>query len=152
MTCVREAKIDDVSQIHALAKELLEQSVYSGIKMDDTRFRTICAHLIGSKSGCVLVVDDEGSVQGFMMGLIDQLFFSRSRYATDLAVYVREAYRSYAPWMFRRFVNWARSKPLVAEITLGISSGIGDTERTGKMYQTLGFQPVGGLYVMRTDG
>lgn len=139
-------------RIHALAGELLEQSVYAGIKMDDQRFKTTVAALIGSKNGAVFViVDDDNQPQGFLLGIIDELFFSRSRYATDLAMYVSKPYRIWAPFMVKRFIRWAKSKPLVAEVTLGVSAGIGDTDRIGKLYRRLGFQPVGGIYVMRTD-
>ena len=150
MSRVRLADIGDIKRIHELAKELLEQSVYAGIKMDDTQFKRTVASLIGSKTGAVfVVVDDDDMVHGFLLGIIDTLFFSKARYATDLATYVRAEFRMFAPFMFRRFVTWAKSKPNVAEITLGISSGIGDTGRVGRMYERIGFQPVGGLYVMR---
>lgn len=152
MSRVRLADITDIKRIHELAQELLADSVYAGIKMDDKQFKLTVAGLIGSKTGAVFViVDEDDTVQGFLLGIIDNLFFSRARYATDLATYVRPAFRAFAPFMFRRFTKWARSKPGVAEITLGISSGIGDTERVGRFYQRLGYQPVGGLYVMRVS-
>ncbi len=150
---VREATITDIRRIHVLAQELLEMSVYSGIKMDDTKFKRTCASLIGSRNGAVFVVaDDEGEVQGFLMGVIDDLFFSRSRFATDLATYVRKEYRHLAPFMVKRFSKWAFSKAGVEEVTLGISSGMDTVDRAGRMYRAIGFKPAGGVYVMRAGG
>lgn len=150
---VREATITDIRRIHVLAQELLEMSVYAGIKMDDTKFRRTCASLIGSKTGAVfVVVDDEGEVQGFLMGMIDELFFSKARFATDLATYVRKEYRHLAPFMVKRFAKWAFSKTGVKEITLGISSGMDTVDRAGRMYRAIGFKPAGGVYVMQAGG
>ena len=42
-----------------------------------------------------------------------------------------------------------KQKPRMAQITLGISSGIGNPDRTGKLYETFGAENVGGIYVKR---
>ena len=150
MSGIRIANVPDVKAIVEIAYELIAESAYDGIKVDESKFRLACAGLMGSKNGLVLViVDDDDKPQGFLMGIIDELFFSRSRYATDLAVYVRKGYRHLAPRMFKEFIAWAKSKPRIVEITLGVSSGIGNTERIGKMYESLGFASVGGLYMQR---
>ncbi len=142
----------DVKAILKMAHELLSDSAYKGIKMDERKFKLCCAGLIATKNGQVFViVDDNDEPQGFLMGVIDELFFSRARYATDLAVYTRKSYRHLAPKMFKEFITWAKSKPRVAEISLGISSGIGDIDRVGKMYESLGCRRVGGIYMMRVE-
>jgi len=150
MSGIRIADIPDIEEICTLGRELLAQSVYADIKPDESKFRLFVAGLMGNKAGTVLVVvDDNDKPQGFMIGMIDELFFSRQRMATDLAVYVREGYRHLAPRMFREFIKWAESKARVAQITLGISSGIGDAERVGRMYENLGLSQVGGIFVKR---
>lgn len=149
---VREAGIQDIRRILELGKELLGKSVYAGTEVDDIKFKRACATLIGSKMGCVFVVVDEGNIaQGFILGMVDDLFFSKSKYATDLATYVTDEFRMLAPFMIRRFITWAKSKG-VSEITLGISSGIGDTQRVGRLYERLGFSPVGGMFAMKIGG
>lgn len=153
MSGVRLADIPDIKEIYKLGKELLELSVYSNIKDDEVKFKTFVAGLMGIKTGTVLViVDDDDKPQGFMLGIVEELFFSKKRMATDLAVYVREGYRHLAPKMFKEFIKWAESKSRMAQITLGISSGIGDTERVGKMYNSLGFAQTGGIYVKLAGG
>jgi len=133
-----------------LANELLKQSIYSDIKPDETKFRLFVAGIMGSKGGIVLlIVDENDKPQGFLLGVLEELFFSRQRMATDLAAYVREGYRNLAPRLFKTFITWAESKARVAQITLGISSGIGDPERTCKMYEKLGFAQVGSINVKR---
>lgn len=147
MSGIRLGNIPDIDAIVELALEVKEQSVYAGIKLDHPKFRLLVASMMGDKTSRVIViVDDDDKPQGFMLGLVEELFFSRSRYATDLAVYVRKGFRNLAPAMFRSFMQWALTKPRVVRIMFGISSGVGDPERTGKMYQTLGMSPCGGIY------
>lgn len=150
MTAIRTGDIPDMDGICDLASELLSQSFYADIKPDETKFRLFVAGMMGSKGGIVLViVDDDDKPQGFMLGVVEELFFSRKRMATDLAIYVREGYRQFAPRMIKAFIEWAESKPRVVQVTLGLSSGIGDTERTGTMYHKLGFSHMGGIHVKR---
>lgn len=145
---VRVADIPDMDALCDLGEELLNHSVYANIKPDEEKFRRFVAGMMGIKTGTVLVVvDDNDKPQGFLLGVVDELFFSTRRQATDLAVYVREGYRHLAPRLFRTFIKWAESKPRVERVTLGISSGIGDPERVGKMYGKLGLSQVGGIFV-----
>ena len=81
-----------------------------------------------------------------MLGMIEEFFFSRDRYGSDLCVYVREPYRVHAPAMIRKFLDWAWSKPRVKRVILAVSSGMDELGRTGKMYESLGFKQVGGMY------
>lgn len=150
MATIRKADIPDMDAICELARELLEKSIYNSIKPDDAKFRMFVAGLMGNKGGIVLVIVDRNDVpQGFLIGILEELFFSRQRMATDLAVYVRDGYRNLAPRLFKTFIEWAESKSRVAQITLGISSGIGDPERVSKMYENLGFAQVGSINVKK---
>lgn len=147
MSGIRLGDIPDIDQICDLAKELLEQSIYADIEPDRSKFRLLVANMCGDKTSRVMViVDDENNLQGFLLGMVEELFFSRRRYGTDLCMYVREGFRHLAPSMIRQFIHWAKSKPRVDLVLFGISSGFGDPERTGKLYASLGFANVGGIY------
>ena len=149
---VREARIDDINDIHTLALELVSESVYKGIPMDDQQFKRMVATSIGSRSSIVfVVVDSNDKPVGFLIGMVEQLFWSRKKFASDLCTYVRPEARHVGGFMVRRFIRWAKKMPGVVEVTLGLSSGIGDTERIGMMYERMGLSRVGGLYVMRTE-
>ncbi len=150
MSAIRSGDIPDMDAICELASEMHDQSIYSDIKPDETKFRLFVAGIMGSKGGIVLlIVDEDDKPQGFFLGVLEELFFSRQRMATDIAVYVRESYRHLAPRLVKTFVTWAESKARVARITLGLSSGIGDPERTGKMYGNLGFMKIGSIHVKK---
>ncbi len=148
MSRIRVADIPDIKEIYVLAKELHEQSIYSKIKDDEAKFKLLVAGMMGQKLGIVLViVDDDDKPQGFLLGVTQELFFSRAKMATDIAIYVRPEYRKMAPQMITEFIKWAESKPRMVQITLGISSGVGDSVRIGQFYEHLGFQNTGGIYV-----
>ena len=149
MSGIRLADIPDIDEICKLGSELLEQSVYADIKPDESKYRMFVAGLMGHKQGSVfLIVDDDDKPQGFLFGLIDDLFFSQSRCATDVAFFVRDGYRHLVPALLKRFMTWAKAKPKVVYIALGISSGTGDPERIGKVYESFGLSKVGGIYFM----
>ena len=50
--------------------------------------------------------------------------------------------------MMRRFITWASEDNGVKEIMLGINSGIGDSERTRKLYERMGAIKIGDSFVL----
>jgi hypothetical protein len=46
----------------------------------------------------------------------------------------------------RKFKTWVDSRPIIKDVTLGITSEIGDCDRVEKLYQTVGFKRLGGLF------
>ena len=147
---VRAGDVPDIQRIHELAKELLGASAYGGTKMNDLKFKKTAANCIASKLGCCFVVVDEANKPfGFILGIVDTPFYSDERFATDLAFYVRPEAKSYGAWLARRFIRWAKSIKGVTDISMAISSGMGDVDRIGAMYERMGMQRVGGLYTMR---
>ena len=150
MSGIRLADIPDMQRIYELGLELLEASSYKGIKHDDQKFKTLVAGLMGSKKGRVLVVVDDNDVpQGFLLGVIDEYFFSQYRFATDLAVYIKQGFERYALRLYRMFIDWAKTKPKVMDITFAHSSGMGDFERWCRLMEKLGLTKNGSFYTMR---
>ena len=150
MNRIRKADIPDMSAIVELGRELLDRSVFADAKQDETKFKRTVAGMMGHKNGVVLVVvDDENKPQGFLFGVIEDLFFSTQRYATDVAVYVRDGYRQYAPKLYKEFIRWAENKPKVFNIQMAQSSGIGDHQRWCLLMEKLGFTGVGSFYMKR---
>ncbi len=151
MSGIRLGDIPDIKHICNVAEELLNNSAYAGIKPDEMKFKKTVASMMAYKSGLVLVVvDDDNIPQGFLLGMVEELFFSKEQYSTDLAFYVREGYRGYVPKMLKRFIKWSKNKPKVSMIMMAVTSGIGDHLRIGKLYEKLGFNQSGSYWIMRT--
>jgi hypothetical protein len=83
--------------------------------------------------------------------VIDELFFSRERYGTDLAVYVRDGFLRFAPRLYKLFMAWAFSKPRVSEVSFAQSSGMGDPDRFHRLMTHTGLSSMGGLYMKRAS-
>jgi len=151
MSGIRLGDVPDIKHICDLAEELLNNSVYAGIKPDEMKFKKTVAGMMAYKSGVVLVVvDNENIPQGFLLGMAEELFFSKEQYTTDLAFYVREGYRGHVPKMLNRFIKWSKNKQKVSMIMMAVTSGIGDYLRIGKLYERLGFKQSGSYWIMRT--
>lgn len=143
-----------MGKIVDLALELFEKSAetYDNIKPEKLKFRKLVGNMMLSKNGRVwVVVDDNDELQGYFLGMVTEFFFSNDKYATDVSIYVRDKYLNHAPKMINRFIKWAESKPKVRQVKLGVSSGMATSERTGKFYESMGFDNVGGLYIKRVD-
>ena len=150
MSGIRLADIPDMADIVDLGRELLESSVYAGLKPDEQKFKMTIAGLMGHKKGIVLVVvDNDNKPQGFLAGITDEYGFSRACFATDMWTYVRPGYRRYAYRLYNKFIAWAKTKPRVAFIELAQSSGMGDHDRWCRLMEKLGLSRVGSLYMMR---
>lgn len=152
MSGIRMADIPDIKHIAELAEELHANSAYSHIKPDEQKFKMTVAGLIANKLGQVYVVVDNDNVpQGFLLGLVEDYFFSRQRYATDIAVYIREKYARYTARLYKKFITWASTKPRVVDITFAHSSGKGDYERWKKLMYHLGLEKVGSVFMLRVE-
>jgi len=148
MSGIRLGDIPDMDAICDLATELQEMSSYAGIEPDRQKFRLLVANMMGDKtSRVIVVVDDDDNPQGFLLGLVEEFFFSRRRFGTDIAVFVRDGHRHLAPRMYREFMRWVVTKPRVDRIMLAVSSGIGNPARVGRMFNQLGLSSVGGIYM-----
>jgi GNAT superfamily N-acetyltransferase len=94
------------------------------------------------------VVDVAGSVEGVFIGVTHQLWYSRKKQSTDLFFYVTDKGRGWGSSLLRAYIRWARMNKGVAEITLGITSGIGDMNRTRQLYERMGAIKMGDSFIL----
>lgn len=138
---IRKATCDDIPAILALGKEL--HAKVGGLpEMDMNGCRQLLAQAIFHKRRLVLVAVKDGVITGFFFGMIEELFFSKSHYASDVAIYATDGMSG--ALMIRRFIRWAKAMG-VTQIQLGVSSGL-NIDRTDTLYQKLGLKRVGALY------
>jgi GNAT superfamily N-acetyltransferase len=77
-----------------------------------------------------------------------QLWYSRKKQAADLFFYVTDNGKGWGAKLMRRFISWAKDNRGVKEIMLGINSGIGDSDRTRKLYERMGATRIGDSFVL----
>jgi len=139
---LRPANVSDVHEVIALCKSEHVRGSYSHIEIDENKFKRLFAAMVCSKQAFVWVAEYEGEITAIIMGIIDEVFFSRKKYATDILFVSRRG----GGYLIKRFIKWARDNPSVIDIRMGVSSDSGDPERVGKLYEGLGLNKIGGLY------
>lgn len=145
---IREATTDDIGAIIDLGGELEEQSSTIA-NIDPLKARKNLAFFMNSKRCLVLVAEHNEEVVGFIVGGIEELWYSQAQSVTDVAFYVRPRYRVYGPGLVKRLRAWGKQFPKVQDITLGISSGLESVQRTGQLYERLGLKPAGGIFIQK---
>ena len=76
------------------------------------------------------------------------LFYSRKKQSADLFFYVTEKGTGHGANLMRRFITWSKKNNGVKEIALGVSSGIGDSDRVKQLYERMGATRVGDNFVV----
>lgn len=143
MSGIRKAVPEDLNAMVDLAYRLCDRTPYAHIARDrPSVVKTFCMAM-SSQFGCAFVTEHQGSISGLLIGVAQQLWWSRARYATDLVFYSERAGDGYR--LLKRFMDWAWSAPGVVEITMGQSSGI-DPKRSAALYRRAGLELVGGVY------
>ena len=101
---------------------------------------------------CGLVALQEGKLQGMMAGYLTEPYFGPGVIASDLALFVASNARGgrAAIALIERFEAWAVEHG-AESVQLGITTGV-NQERTGELYQRLGFAPFGLVYRKSTRG
>ena len=145
---IRKAENKDVSGIMELVKEAHTPSISRFVKLDPKTLRTNIQVCVLSAEHFVVVVELEGKIEGAMIGVTHQLWYSRKKQAADLFFYVTEDGIGWGAKLMRRFIGWAKENPGVKEIMLGTTSGIGDAERTKKLYERMGAVRIGDTFVL----
>ena len=145
---IRKAEFRDVSGIMQVAKDAHKKSLSSSVPLDPKILRNNLQVCVLSAEHFVLVVELEGNIEGAFIGVTHQLWYSRKKQATDLFFYVTDKGVGWGAKMMRRFISWSKENRGVGEIMLGIGSGIGDPDRTRKLYERMGAIKIGDNFIL----
>jgi GNAT superfamily N-acetyltransferase len=145
---VRDATFDDIAAMVALGQIMHAESRYSFMAYDGEKVASTLKTLMQT-GGFVRVHERDGEIDGGMVGYMAEAWFSRARVAAELALFMRPDKRGgVAAWyLLSEFSAWAENQG-AQEITLAITTGV-KVEETGRMYQRLGFEQVGGVFKRR---
>jgi GNAT superfamily N-acetyltransferase len=144
---VRDATLDDIPAMVALGAIMHAESRYNFMAYDGEKVAATLRSLIGV--GFARVHERDGEIDGGMVGYMSEAWFSRAKVAAELALFVTPGKRGgMAAWyLLSEFSAWAENQG-AQEITLAITTGV-KVEETGRMYQRLGFEQVGGVFKRR---
>jgi hypothetical protein len=145
---IRKALDRDITGIIKVVQEAHEKSISKTVPLDVKTLRKNIQVCVLSAEHLVLVVELDGEIEGAFIGVTHQLWYSRKKQSADLFFYVTEKGTGYGASLMRRFITWSKKNNGVREITLGISSGIGDSDRVKQLYQRMGGVRVGDNFVV----
>lgn len=152
---VRPAKFVDVPGIIRVYEDGFQRSIYADrATFDASEAKKIIAQAIHrhghttNGGTLVLVSENEGQVEGFIVGLLDSVYPGlKELMATDLLfIMSTKANPRDASTMLKQLASWAEANQRVIELHLGINDAIGDWNRTAKLYERLGLIQCGAMF------
>ncbi|KFC08506.1 hypothetical protein GTGU_01423 [Trabulsiella guamensis ATCC 49490] len=124
----------------------LESRYAQNSPFDADKCAGLARDLITSPAGCVLVVEKDDRVIGWLAGGIAEQWFSRQLMAFEYGLFIAPEHRggSAGPRLAKSFICWAEEHG-AALINMGITTGVHE-QRTGELYSRLGLSRTGLLY------
>ncbi len=144
---VRNAIPSDIPGMLECAKRAHAASEYKDIPTKDLGFKQMAAYLIGNAKGCALVMERHGRIRGFVLGEVQPIGYLEGNLATASLLYADEGAGYAGALLVRRFIAWARSQKRVVDISMAISSGIGDPEAVAEIYEREGLKRMGSWHM-----
>lgn len=144
---IRAAGPDDISAIVALARKAHEGSWYRCIPPDEQKFRKLVTMMMVNQQHLALVSEVRGELVGVLLGVTDEIFFSRKKSATDILTYITPGNGLEGLRLIKTFVAWAKARASVYQIWMSVSSDMVDPKSARVIYQRAGLHPYGGSFV-----
>lgn len=146
---IRDASLDDIQQLVALGEAFHQESMFSRIPFKREKVTQLLESLvkdIQNKKIFFKVCIKEQTVYGGLIGFLSNYFFSDAYAANDLGLFILPDKRGSfaAAKLLKLFQEWGHQTGAM-EVCMGVSTGI-HAARTGKFYEAMKFQHVGGIY------
>ena len=143
---IRDANLKDVAELIEFLTPFHDDGGYKDISINRDIAKKNLTAIFSSKMHHIWVVERDGQICAALGVVSTELWFSRRHYATNLFFCANGKGRGSAGFLLRKFKAWVQSKPIIRDVTLGVTSEIGDVERIEKLYQAVGFKKLGGLF------
>lgn len=149
---VRPATSADVDAIVALGERMHEESAYAFLPYEREKVRGVIQRFIDQpETEFGRVAESGGRVVAMFGGYLTRYFFCHETLACDMVLFVDPEFRggTAAARLIRAFRDWARERG-AREVALGTSTNV-HPEATGRFYEKMGLDWVGGLYKQRLE-
>ena len=102
--------------------------------------------MLSSPMHKIWVVEKDGEICGALGVVSQELWFSKRHYATNLFLCTNNKGKGSAGFLLRKFKKWVNSRPLIRDVTLAVTSELGNADRVEQLYRAVGFKRLGGIY------
>lgn len=148
---VRVATGKDLNKLVKLLEKANYEFGKESIPFCPKTTRNMIQRVINHQNHICYVLDDEGELRGVLAGLNNQLWYSKKRQVTDLIYFVEEGTRGHGVRLLSAFLGWARAIPNLGEISMSVTSGANNVERTERLLEASGLIRVGGVFITRPN-
>lgn len=139
------AQVDDIPELVRIGRRMHFESRYSRFNFDGGKYAAFLGQVL--PHGLTFVAEEGARLVGAFIGHVGPHFFGHDYASWDVLTYVDPEYRGRVGVMLiRRYIAMAEAMG-ISDIHIGTSTGL-SPERTGRLYEHLGFRHIGGGYVM----
>lgn len=133
---IREATEKDIFDILVLAREFSREAP-STHKWDKDKTEAFCQAAIHNTNTTLLILEEDGELQGAIVGLINEMYMSQTVIATELAWFVSKDYRGKrgSILLLKTFEEWAKNSN-ADYVCMGDIHGIASLEN---LYTRMGY-------------
>lgn len=142
---IRNGTLADIPAIIKIGQNIIDRSKTYHTKVEPERASYVLRRAINDRKMALFVAEKADQVVGFFIAVKDEHWFAKSYHATDLAFCVLPEHTDQGVWLLRRFIRWCKQNN-IEHIQLGLSTGLDEDRRTGKLYEAHGLTQVGGIY------
>ena len=142
---IREFEPKDAEAFIGLGKWLQENSDYKECGFDPAKVFMLFVAVIENPDYFGVMVEENGEIIGAFFGMVQEYYFSRNRFASDLGFGLLPAHRHLAktvlPRMTDAFEKWAKS---VGSMEISIStSSMAHGDKLMSLLNSIGYKTVG---------
>jgi len=146
---IRDATLNDVHPLVDFLTPFHDNGGYKDIKIDRKVASENLRSMLSSKMHHIWVVEREGEICAALGVVSTELWFTKRHYATNLFFCSNDKGKGSGGFLLRKFRRWVSDRPIIKDVTLGITSELGEVDRVEKLYQAVGFENLGGLFRLR---
>ena len=143
---LREGTLKDVNPLIEFLKPFHEGGGYKDIALQTKQARFNLQVMLSSPMHKIWVIERDGEICASLGVVSQELWFTKRHYATNLFLCANNKGKGSAGFLLRRFKRWVDERPIIKDVTLAVTSEIGDIERVEKLYQAVGFKRLGGVF------
>ncbi|PWC63984.1 hypothetical protein TSH7_09915 [Azospirillum sp. TSH7] len=135
-----------------MAARFAGESAYAGLPVNEEKLRTLAARYATQPECYFRVAEEDGWIVGMLLGHTTPFIFGDALLAEQLFWYVTPERRgsSVAVRMLIDFAAWAEDQG-VAEICVGITTGMDIDGPVGGVLERLRFKRTGSIYKLRME-
>lgn len=143
-----EFSVNNLADVLRLGLQMHEEGAYSSVEFDvEMTAHCILQMVVNNPDGFGLIAyDHEENPVAMLAGGCSNYFFSRKKKTYDHVWFVVPEHRGKktAVVLLKKFLAWSKDRG-ASEVFMGVTTNIAP-EKTGRLFEKLGFKHVGGNY------